>query len=105
MKRNISALLSFLLLLTITASAFETRSEVKTGQAVQTAVLLSDTQSDELVGRGGGFKQFLFGVGCGVGIVATVAGFAGGAFTGGLSAALSGMVLAGATATACAEVM
>jgi hypothetical protein len=105
MKRNISALLSFLLLLTITTSPFETRSEVKTGQAVQTTVLLTDIQSDELVGRGDGFKQFLYGVGCGLGIVATVAGFAGGAFTGGLTAAVSGMVLAGATATACAEVM
>ncbi len=103
MKRTISTLLSFLLLLTVTASAFETESQVKTAQAVHTAVPLSDIDSDELVGQG--YQSFLYGVGCGLGIAATIVGFAGGAFTGGATAAVAGMVLVGATATACAEVM
>jgi hypothetical protein len=103
MKRAISTLLSFLLLLTVTASAFEAKSQVMTAQAVHTAVPLSDLESDEMVGRG--TKSFLYGVGCGLGIAATIVGFAGGAFTGGLTFAISGMVLAGATASACAEAM
>jgi hypothetical protein len=103
MKRAISAFLSLLLLLTVTASVFETKSQVERAQPAHTAVSLSDIESDELVGRG--LKAFFYGVGCGLGIAATIVGFAGGVFTGGASAALSGMVLAGATATACAEAM
>jgi hypothetical protein len=40
---------------------------------------------------------------CGAGGVILVAGFAGGLFTGGLTAVITGLALAGQTASACAD--
>lgn len=58
----------------------------------------------ETRGKGPNARKFLFGVACGAGAIATVAGYAGGIFTGGLSAAITGITLMSATAAVCAEV-
>lgn len=102
MKKVISALLSSILLLTISTSILGGHLAPERGAIAQSQIISSgDTQA--IVGQGDKSKKFLYGFACGVGIFATVAGYAGGVFTGGLSTVITGLTIAGATAAACAE--
>jgi hypothetical protein len=103
MKNIISMFLSLFLLATITISAFKMSAPDMTTRSAERATLLTDNASEAIVGQGPNAKKFVNGAICGAGGVLLVAGFAGGLFTGGVSAVIAGLALASSTAAACAE--
>ena len=72
-------------------------------QSVGYSAPITDEYSDDLIGKGDEVKKFINGVVCGAGGVAIIAGFLGGAFTGGASAVITAVTLVGTTAQACGE--
>jgi hypothetical protein len=103
MKIVVSMFLSLSLLTTITVSALNVSAPAITQTPAARATMLPDNASDALVGQGPNAKKFVSGAICGAGGVLLVAGFAGGLFTGGVSAVIAGFALAGTTASACAD--
>jgi hypothetical protein len=103
MRNVISMFLSLFLLATITVSSFNVNAPAITPISTERTALLPDHASEALVGQGPNAKKFVSGAICGAGGVLLVAGFAGGLFTGGVSAVIAGLALAGSTASACAE--
>ncbi len=103
MKTFFSSMICLSILLTLNFYPRGLSSSIDERETARSRVMISDLESGSLIGRGDAPKKFLYGVGCGIGIVATIVGYAGGAFTGGLSTVLTGLTIVGATAAACAE--
>lgn len=103
MKKLAAAFLNLSLLFALTLYASGSNlTTVQPGQA-QTRASISDEASAKLFGGDDPNKKFLNGVACGLGLVAIAAGFAGGAFTGGLTTAITLTTLLGSTVSACGE--
>jgi hypothetical protein len=100
MRKAILFLLSFSLIMAITLSEIVVNNS---SQSTRQAAVLSDETSNELIGRGSNAKKFVNGVLCGAGGVLIIAGFAGGLFSGGLTAVIAGAALGAQTATACVD--